>query len=53
MLTPRAQLRDVIAAEDIGLEVGKVDSMGVGSAHPAPRADLVSYKGRPHRFAYE
>lgn len=51
MFTARAQLTNVVAVENIGLQIGEVDGFRAGSAHPAPRADLMSYKGRPHRFS--
>ena len=51
MFTSRAQLRMVIATENIWLEIGKVDGFGIDPTHPAPRADLVSDEGCPDRFS--
>lgn len=51
MFTPRTQLGNVVATENIWLQIGKVDGSRASSMHPAPRADLMSYEGRPDRFS--
>lgn len=51
MFTTGAQLTNVIAIENVRLQIGEVDGFGVDSAHPAPRADLMSDKCRPDGFS--
>ena len=51
MLPPWAQLGAVVAVENVGLEVGKVNDFVACAAHPPSRADLVGYKGCPDRLS--
>lgn len=51
MFTARAQLTNIVTIKNVGLQIGEVDGFRAGSLYPAPRADLMGYKGRPDRFS--
>lgn len=51
MLTARAQLTNIVAIENIGMQIGEVNGFRTGPVHPPSRADLMSDESRPNRFS--